>query len=64
MENREKLREIMNDNQFTYNDIATILEVKLETVKSWLLPSTCKAFRNMPNHRIRSLRQKPRGDHG
>ena len=58
MKNREKLREIMNDKELTYNDVAKILGVKLETVRSWLYPSTCKAFRNMPDHRIWTLRSK------
>lgn len=57
MSNNDALRAIMKRNELSYEDAARLSGASLPAVRSYLLPITCKAYRNMPNLRIDKLRQ-------
>lgn len=58
--NQQQLRYIMITKRLHQKDIAKLLKVKPETVKSWLTKPTSKAARAMPDHRIETIRHKLR----
>ena len=58
MSNADELREILRENSLKSKDVAEIIDVSLDTVKSWLISSSSKRYRPMKDRDIDYLRLK------
>jgi len=55
MDNRQKLKALINDLGYTRKEAAEALSVPLSTLNNWLLPETSKAHRRCPDIAITLL---------
>ena len=58
MNNRERLMDIISDNQLERRDVAELLMVKVFEVDHWLLPHDAKNHAEMPDMAIELLELK------
>lgn len=58
MNNGEKLREIMHENSLKPGDIADLIDVTAQTVRSWLVDESSIKYRPMKNRDFDYLRLK------
>jgi hypothetical protein len=55
--NKERLRKIMKEKKLTYQKVSIMLNVSLQTVRSWMGTNQWKSHRNMPDRMINYLEE-------
>jgi hypothetical protein len=58
MNNRERLMDIISENNLERRDVAELLSVKPDEVAHWLLPHDAKNHKEMPDMAIELLELK------